>query len=58
VERKHWTEVQKWRGRYSGRVLTAGELLALYRAELRGVSLCDAAFDVRAGGDTWERERE
>ena len=55
---KHWSEAQLWKARGSGEILTAGELKTRYRVELTGVSLIDATFDVRAGGDVWVRVKE
>jgi hypothetical protein len=54
--RKHWTEAQQWKAQKSGRILTAGELLAAYRQDLlRCPSLCCATFTVRAGDELWAR---
>lgn len=50
----HWTVAQTWRSA-SGRVLPAGDLIALYRDQLRGVSLCSASFTVFADGEVWAR---
>lgn len=55
ARRLHWSEAQLWRNLTTNETLPAGQLLEQYRADLRGVSLCDATFDVRAGGATWRR---
>jgi hypothetical protein len=55
ARRLHWSEAQLWRNLTTNETLPAGELLEQYRSELRGVSLCCATFDVRAGGATWRR---